>query len=283
LLKALEPVLLQNTARLRETSKSGKTAPNEITRREYAEVASFDIQSPQFQFALGEMHQASRVLLARGESVWLRRQNRAVFIDRLDMLGELVSVGFARAGIGALVCGDQTVTHLENLQDQLTRLPLRPRVFMLSELKETQISRIDLAVLTGQQIIEPQKFAAWINRGVPALGAIAASAADNLDPFIGHVIVPAKTPCWVCLEQHRQALNSNWADMASQLVGREMRFDAASTALTLAGRVVSQGLTHIDKINGFETQTRLIAPCGPTALNAAVVLEQTKMLAEVFS
>ena len=253
LIKALNAVLLQNPTRVRHCSPAGKTLSSEIKPREYAEAASIAETSPAFQAALGEMNQASFRLSARGESVWLRRQNRAVFIDKLDTLGSLIAQGLARCGIGAVVVGDQNAQHLAAFESYLETLPMRPQLVKLWQLKERQICRIDLAILTGHQIIEPQKFAAWINRSVAALGVILASAAESLKPFLSHIIVPSQTACWVCLEAHRQSSNPHWPNMASQIVGREMRFDSASASLMVAGQAVERALNHIDELNGFSS------------------------------
>jgi hypothetical protein len=122
----------------------------------------------------------------------------------------------------------------------------------LNKISERQSERIDLAVLTGQQLIAPQKFAAWSNRDTPAIAAIVASAADSLSPFLSHVIEPGITPCWVCLEFQRKQADAAWPDMASQIIGREMAFDSASASLMLAGQTVELALAYLDAANGFE-------------------------------
>ena len=261
LISALNPVLLKQTRRSREVSNNGKTLPSEIRAKEYAEPSSMPIESPAFQAAMGEMNQSSLTLSMRGESVWLLRQTRAVFISGLDRVGQLIALALAQSGIGAIVTGEGSQDRITNFESSLAMLPLRPRLFELAKISEKQIARIDLAILTGQQLIEPQKFAAWMNRDTPTIGAILASAAEGLTPFISHVMQASQTPCWICLEQHRKQNDPAWPDMASQLVRRELAFDSASASLNLAAEVVKRSVAFIDSANGFARmpQDNLIA------------------------
>ena len=251
LISALKPVLLLRTDRSRQAGADGETLESQIEAREFAQVASVPTDTALFQNALGEMNQASLKFDARGESVWLRRQNSAVFISTLDRTGRLIADSLANAGIGAIVSGDITDARLEATRELLARVPRSPQLLTLPELTESQISRLDLAILIGQQIIEPQKFAAWMNRGTPQLAAMFASAAEGLSPFIGHVIVAGETPCWICLELARCAVDDAWPQIASQMVGREQNFDSASARLLLAGKIIEKTLSHIDERNGF--------------------------------
>jgi hypothetical protein len=251
LITALEPVLLRQTQRRRQVDNSGNTLETEIAAGEFAEVASLPIDSPAFQQALGEMNQASLQLCARGESVWLLRQKRAVFVGSLDRTGQLIARGLAEAGVGAIVTGDLTSWRLEALRNSFATMPTPPQLVTLEQLSESQICRIDLAILVGQQLIEPQKFAAWMNRSTPTIAAIFASAADALRPLVSHVIVPGISPCWVCLELARLENDRAWPDMASQLIGRELQFDSASASLTLAGKILEQCIGYLDFANGF--------------------------------
>jgi len=262
LITALAPVLIKHTNRVRQVGKNGKTLASEIAAQDDVEPATLPIDSAAFRNALGEMNQASLKLSTRGESVWLRRQNRAVFIGTLDRVGALVAVALAQAGVGAIITGDLTESRIINLKSNLAALPVAPQLLSLKKLSERQISRIDLAVLIGQQLIEPQKFAAWMNRGTPTIGAIVASAAENLKPFLSHVIVPGNNPCWVCLEMSRKSNDTSWPDMASQIINRELDFDSASASLSLAGQIVDRVLSHIDATNGFETPSTSIEATG---------------------
>ena len=251
LITALKPVLLKQTERNRATDSNGKTLETEISAGEIASAASVAVESARFQAALGEMNQASLKFAARSETVWLRRQNSAVFISSLDRTGRLIAEALAAAGVGVLVSGDVTESHLTATENMLSTLPLAAELVTLPKLSERQISRLDLAILIGQQIIEPQKFAAWMNRGTPQLAAIFASAAERLQPLVSHIIISGQTPCWVCLEMERCNRDSAWPQIASQLIGREQKFDSASAGLLLASQVVRATLDHIDRRNGF--------------------------------
>ena len=251
LINALKPVLLQRTERSRQTDADGETLENELEAREFAQVASVPTDSALYQNALGEMNQASLKFEARGESVWIRRRNSAVFISTLDRTGRAIADSLANAGIGAIVSGDITETRLDATRELYARVPQPPQLLTLPELNESQIGRLDLAILIGQQIIEPQKFAAWMNRGTPQLAAIFASAAEGLNPFVGHVMIAGQTPCWICLEIARCLADQAWPQIASQLIGKEQNFDSASARLFLAAQIVEKTLTHIDAQNGF--------------------------------
>ncbi len=255
LIQALKPLFLLQTERNRQTDSRGQTLASEVDSSQMLDTSTFATESPVFQNALGEMNRASHDYEARGETVWLRRGENAVFISTLDATGQIIAEALATAGLGVLVSGDITESRLESTHKKLEALPSRPMLLTLPQLSEQQIGRLDLAILLGQQLIEPQKFAAWINRGAPHLGAVFASAAEELKPLVSHVIIASKTPCWVCLELERCARDAAWPQIASQLLGREKPFDSASARLTMAGQVVSKTLAHIDRRNGFGRET----------------------------
>ncbi len=251
LLNALKPVLLDNTARVRETTASGKTVASELGSGEVLSVASLPTDDAVFIAAQGEINRATNLLSARGESVWLRRQARVVFVSSLDRTGMLVAQGLASAGVGGLVVGETNESKTAALKRNLDELPRSPQLLLLSQLTENQINRIDLAILLGQQLIEPQRFATWMNRSTPHLAALSASAAEALQPLISHVIKSGVTPCWHCLEYQRREKDQAWPDMASQILGREKSFDSASDSLLLASKVVETAIAYFDSSNGF--------------------------------
>ena len=255
LITALKPLFLLQTERDRPTDESGQTLLSEADAIDTANSATVPFESPIFQNARGEMNQASLRYEARAETVWLRRRKNAVFIGTLDRTGQTIAEALATAGLGVLVSGDVTEHRLIAMQQKLDALPYRPKLLTLPQLSERQLSRLDLAILIGQQLIEPQKFAAWINRGTPHLGAIFASAAENLEPFVSHIIEAGQTPCWVCLELARCARDEAWPQMASQIIGREQHFDSAGARLLMAAQVVTTTLGHIDRCNGFSALT----------------------------
>ena len=255
LVSALKPVLLSRPDRVRQTDSTGQTLETELAASAISSAASLDTDNPTYQMAKGEMNQASLSLNARGETVWALRRNSAIFIGNLDRTGLAIVEALASAGVGAIVSGDLNESRLANTSEMLDKLPQRPTLLTLPQLTEAQLSRLDLAILLGQQIIEPQKFAAWMNRGTAQLAAIFASAAEGLETFVSHVIVASETPCWVCLELNRCSLDEAWPHIASQLVGREQAFDSASARLLVAGQVAEKALAHIDWRNGFGTLT----------------------------
>ncbi|MEO0024376.1 MAG: hypothetical protein RL196_817 [Actinomycetota bacterium] len=256
LITALKPVLLSNTSRVRPTNSAGETKSTEFDSGEVASIASLATDDPLFVAAQGEINRASHLLSSRGESVWSRRQSRVVFLSHLDRCGLLVAKGLASAGFGALVVGETNEAKLDVLARDLSEMPLSPQLLRLPELTENQINRIDLAVLLGQQLIEPQRFATWMNRRTPHIAAVAASAAEDLQPLVSHVMIAGSTPCWHCLEYRRRASDQAWPDMASQLIGREQRFDSASLSLFLAAKIVEAAVSWVDNDNGFGEPNR---------------------------
>ena len=174
IIQKIKPLLLVNTDRARYSDASGLTPNNEFESGEMAEPTNIDIRSTAFQSSLGEMARASLALSARGESVWVRRQRRAVFISTLDRTGLLIVEALAAAGVGAIITGDASAVgagdigglgfkpsehsakRFEITQERVRALPMAPQFLMISDLNQSQVTRIDVAILLGQQIIEPQ-------------------------------------------------------------------------------------------------------------------------------
>jgi len=269
IIQKVKPLLLTNTERVRYSDENGFTPTEEFESGEVAEPASLDSRSFAFQSALGEIASASLNLNARGESVWLRRQTRAVFISTLDRTGTLIAEALAAAGIGAIVTGDESAvgagdigglgfhesqhgrSRFEIVSTKIKSFPMAPQLLKLTDLKQAQITTLDLAILLGQQLIEPQRFAAWMNRGVPQLGAIQAAASQNFEMFVSHAIEPGLSPCWVCFELNCQSQDQAWPNIASQLIGRETHFDSAAGRMRLAAEVASKTLLFLDQKNGY--------------------------------
>ena len=128
---------------------------------------------------------------------------------------------------------------------------MAPQFLKLTDLSATQVTRLDLAILLGQQIIEPQKFSAWMNRGVPHLAAIHAAACQNLERLVSHPIQPGIDPCWVCFELNCQDQDQAWPNIASQLIGREKAFDSSASRMSVAADVVTRTLQFLDGRNGY--------------------------------
>ena len=289
IVQKIKPILLANTERVRFAGTSGLTPNHEFESGEVAQPVGIDSRSAVFQSALGEMATASRNLRSRGESVWLRRQKRAVFVSNLDRTGTLIVEALAAAGVGAIVTGDQSMvgagdigglgfeqtqhgqSRFEIIAARVRSLPMAPQMLKLTELKQDQITRLDLAVLLGQQIIEPLKFAAWMNRGVPQIAAIHAAASQNLEPLVSHPMQPGITPCWICLELNCQDQDEAWPNIASQLIGREKPFDSATSRLQIASEVVSRTLAFLDYKNGFAQRNENSMAAGVWDFNSSCV------------
>jgi hypothetical protein len=115
-------------------------------------------------------------------------------------------------------------------------------------LPEKKISKIDCAVLISNQVIEPNRYATWMKRGVPHISIVFDSEYASVSPLI----IPGKSACLLCLERVRTAEDSKWPALASQLRLSSKEFDDSASRLFAAGIAVQKILAHTDKLLGFE-------------------------------
>ena len=238
--------------------------------------------------AFAEIIRASLLHSADGEKVLIDRACRSIHISDLDRAGLSVALGLAAAGVGHLISHDELKVDKANLgpTGYPTQLLGQPRVDALrtllaaspnktmvstgKKLIENKRQKIDCAVLISQQVIEPSRYATWMNRDIPHI----AVTFDSERVWVSPMIIPGQSACLFCLEKMRTQQDENWPVLATQLLASNKRFDDAASQLFAAGIVIQKILARMDKIAGFElAQENLIG--FSLELKTGLVIEHT--------
>lgn len=216
--------------------------------------------------AFSEIIRASLMHGVDGKQVLLARAKRSVHIEDLSKPGLAVALGLAAAGVGHLVTHDQELVtrgdlgptgypsqlgglpRIEALRALLAASPNQTYVSLGQRLSDRHLDAVDCAVLVGQQVIEPRRYARWLNRDV----AHVAIGFDNDGTSISPMVVPGLSACLMCLEQLRTANDAAWPVIASQLVRAPHRTDDAATTMFAAGLAIQKILARLDEFGDFK-------------------------------
>jgi hypothetical protein len=225
-----------------------------------------ELSSEYISSAFSEIIRASLVHGVEGQQILSARSKRSVHIEDLSKPGLVVALGLAAAGVGHLVTHDQGLVgrtdlgptgypsqlggqpRIEALRALLAASPNQTYVSLGQRLSERHLDSIDCAVLIGQQVIEPRRYARWLNRDVAHL----AIGFDNDGTSISPLVIPGLSACLMCLEQLRTQQDSSWPVIASQLVHTTRRTDDAASTMFAAGLVIQKILSRLDGFGGFE-------------------------------
>jgi hypothetical protein len=237
---SLRPLMLTNTAPLREPLSQDLVAA-----------------------AFAEIIRASLSHSSDGEPVLLERKFRTVHVDDLGAAGLTIALGLASAGVGRLVSHDHSLVSQRDLgpnaypsqllgksktaalRAMLASSPNQLDVIDGAHLKT--LDSIDLAVIIGQQAIQPNRYSQWLNRDVPHLALVFEVEFASLSPLV----IPGLGPCLFCLEQARTAEDQSWPVVASQLITNGDRLDDVAGRLFCAGLAIKKILGHLDHVGGF--------------------------------
>lgn len=249
-LEALDPLLETQVAANR------KTNPPQI--------------SPEYvQSAFAEIIRASLNTGCDGEQVLAARGLRKVFIDDLAGAGLAMALGLAAAGVGRIYSTDKSSVQVENLgpsgyvqqllgrpkidavNSLLAASPNQAEVIFIDENLSKAFDAMDCAILIGQQIIQPKRYARWLNRDIPHLALTFSSHRVFISPMIraGH------SACLLCLEHFKASKDSRWPVIASQLIGRKQKFDDAASAMFGAGLALQKCIATLDAWTGFQIES----------------------------
>ncbi|MFM6971300.1 MAG: hypothetical protein ACKOWH_01770 [Rhodoluna sp.] len=215
--------------------------------------------------AFAEIIRASLLHAVDGEAVLIGRADRTIHIDELSSSGLGIALALAAAGIGKIFTSDdkpvvnsnlgatgyptQFLGHprIDALRSLLAASPNQMQTNSSVNLPEKSFSKIDCAILIGQQVIEPRRYEAWLRRGTPHLAITFDAESVSVSPLI----VPGATACLMCLEKMRTETDPQWPVLASQMITSNKKFDDAAGKLFAAGLAVQKILAHADRIAGF--------------------------------
>lgn len=103
----------------------------------------------------------------------------------------------------------------------------------------------EVTVLFGHYLIDPADYRPLLNRDQPHLAVMLDDAAVRVSP----VIIPGKTGCLYCFEQHRADADSAWPQLAAQLLRRRT---VRASDLLLAAAAIEACFTITRHLSGTE-------------------------------
>ncbi|AXE54787.1 hypothetical protein AURUGA1_01106 [Aurantimicrobium sp. MWH-Uga1] len=80
--------------------------------------------------------------------------------------------------------------------------------------------KCELAIVVGDFVLEPHRTSDWLRREIPHLPIVLGDRTVDIGPVISpRHPEPQHSPCYHCIELHRQDSDSSWVAIASQLIG----------------------------------------------------------------
>lgn len=236
-----------------------------LLRQSPSKVVEPELSAEFIAASFSEIIRASLLHGVDGERVLAARSKRSVHIEDLSKPGLAVALGLAAAGVGHLITHDQQLVgradlgptgfpsqlggqpRIEALRALLAASPNQTYVSLGQRLSEKHLDSIDCAVLIGQQVIEPRRYARWLNRDVAHL----AIGFDNDGTSISPLVVPGISACLMCLEQQRVDQDAAWPVIASQLVHSKRSTNDSGSTMFAAGLAIQKLLARIDGFGDF--------------------------------
>ncbi|MFM5904793.1 MAG: hypothetical protein ACKORF_01650 [Micrococcales bacterium] len=253
LLSRLQPLLLQ------------PAPPLTLPKRFAPKPGEPDFEPTAPAQAFTEVIRASLNHQVEAQLVMNERALRVVHIDSLDKTGLLLLDGLAAAGVGTVVTHDSELVGATDLGPDgfptglaghtrfdaasliLEASQTSTRLVRGEKLKDRQLDRVDLAVLVGQQVLNPKRYSRWVNRQVPHLSLIFTT--DGLE--VSPVVTSGKTACLYCQHLWAQQRDSDWPVISAQLLTSSLVFDDVSSRLLGCGLVLQNALWSLDSVGGF--------------------------------
>jgi hypothetical protein len=101
---------------------------------------------------------------------------------------------------------------------------------------------MDVAILIGNDVLNPRLYQRWLSRDVPHLQVIF----DEGGVEVSHLVIPGITPCLGCLEISRLRNDSSWQSVATQLDYLERDMADSASSLFGASIALTRALERID-------------------------------------
>lgn len=215
--------------------------------------------------AFAEIARASLLNASDGEAVLLARSQRVVYLEKLDSTGLLLLNALAAAGVGTIITQDAAAVlnrdagtsgypqaliakkRFAAAQLILDANHSRTRLVPPARVKLKQLERADFAVLSAQQILNPQSYASWVSKKTAHLAIVF----DAPGAWVSGVIRPGQTPCLYCHHLGQLIDDASWGAIGTQLISSQLRFDDEATKLLAVGLAVQSILSELDGIAGF--------------------------------
>ncbi|XUK63138.1 Bacteriocin biosynthesis cyclodehydratase domain-containing protein [Plantibacter sp. RU18] len=131
---------------------------------------------------------------------------------------------------------------------------------------------VDLAVLCGDYVIAPSRYARWLRDDVAHLPIVLGDSAVRIGPFV----TPGDGPCLHCVELHRADGDPAWPAVASQLLGRRSPLDSLLLGSEIAARAARLVLRRIAADAPILAGTQLIIDASTGGIRRRVVREHSR-------
>lgn len=206
--------------------------------------------------AFAEIIRASFSTGIDGLSVLRTRAARVVELDSGDKASLLLALGLAAAGVGALICKDDSPVMPEDIgplgyaqrelgsarRDAMARKledgvhPCR----LVSALTRSKV--LSAKVFVGTRFVSPERYRQTMRGSTPHIGVEFGSEETKVSPLV----VPGSTPCLSCRHNEELQRDPDWAMLATQLQFRHERLDDSQASLIAMGMALELILGYLD-------------------------------------
>lgn len=131
---------------------------------------------------------------------------------------------------------------------------------------------VDLAVLCGDFVLPPSRYARWLRDDVAHLPIVLGDRSIRVGPFV----TPGDGPCLHCLDLHRTDEDPAWPAVASQLLGLRSPLDTALLSTETAARAVRLVLRRIAAERAVLAGTQLVVDAATGGIRRRVVREHSR-------
>ena len=217
--------------------------------------------------AFAEIIRASFSSGVDGLTVLRTRAARVISLEAADSASLLLALALASAGVGGIVCTDNSPVLLEDIgplgygrqelgsprRDALARVleagahPCR----LVSANSKTKA--LSATIFVGARFLPPERYSEVLRGATPHLAIEYGSEETKISPLVR----PGLTPCLTCRHVLELSRDSEWTTIATALQFRHERLDDAQATLLATGIALESVLNFLDdpRKSSFEGRT----------------------------
>ncbi len=218
--------------------------------------------------AFAEIIRASFSSGIDGLSVLRTRAARVVELDAGDKASLLLALGLAAAGVGALICNDDSPVMPEDIGPlgyNQRELGFARRDAMARKLEDgvhpcrivsglTKTKVLSAKVFVGNRFLAPERYRQAMRGSTPHLCVEFGAEETKVSPLV----VPGCTPCLTCRHAEELQRDPDWAMMATQLQFRHERLDDSQASLIAMGIALELLLGYLDDPRNLRFEGKVI-------------------------
>ena len=218
--------------------------------------------------AFAEIIRASFNTGVDGQALLRTRAARVIALGSGDKASLVLALGLASAGIGAILCNDDSPVSIEDI-GPLGYDPIElgsPRREALARRLEsgshpcrlavanTPSKTLAASVFVAHHLASPPKYSEILRGGSAHLTIEFAIEETRVSPLVR----PGITPCLLCRHAEELKLDPEWAAVATQLQFRHERLDDSQSTLLAAGVALESLLNFLDDPRKLHFEGRTI-------------------------